>query len=333
MDATDRPPRGGRLAETADVLADRSVLLGYGRLGYLLRRRRWSHDDPRAGALVGRTAIVTGANSGLGRATAVGLARLGATVIMLVRDRQRGERTRDAVLRLLPEADLLVERCDVADLDDVDRCARELAARCPVVDVLVHNAGVLPPERTETAQGHELALATHVLGPLRLTETLRPALAASEHSRVIWVSSGGMYTQPVPADLEYRTGRYRGAVAYARTKRLQVAVTPLLARRYSDDGIGVHALHPGWVDTPGVTEALPRFHRLTRPVLRTPEEGADTAVWLAATRPAPRPGQFWHDRRSRPTHYLTARRDDPDRLDHAWHACLAAAGIDSEDER
>jgi NAD(P)-dependent dehydrogenase (short-subunit alcohol dehydrogenase family) len=312
------------LAGPLDTLADRSVVVGYSRLGYLLRRR-W-FDDPAPDALSGRVVLVTGANSGLGAATVAGVASLGATAVFVVRDAARGEQARADVLRQVPGAKLEVAVCDVADLDDVRRFADEALARWPSVDVLVHNAGTLPAERTETPQGHELTLATHVLGPLLLTELLRPALARSAGARVIVMSSGGMYTQAVPADLQYRADRYRGAVAYARTKRLQVAFTPLLARRYAGDRITVHAMHPGWADTPGVAGSLPGFHRLTGPLLRTPAEGADTAVWLAASRPTPPSGRFWHDRGQRPTHYLPWRGDDPRAVHRAWTECWAAIG-------
>jgi 2-polyprenyl-6-methoxyphenol hydroxylase-like FAD-dependent oxidoreductase/NAD(P)-dependent dehydrogenase (short-subunit alcohol dehydrogenase family) len=311
-----------------DVFADRSVLVGYSRLGYQLRRRHWPSDDPGPDALAGRVAVVTGANSGLGTATTAGLAALGATVVMVVRDETRGHQARDQLCRELPGARLELQRCDLSDLDDVRALSARLLAEHPTLDVLVHNAGVLPSHRTETAQGHDLTLATHVLGPLLLTEGLRPALAGAADARVIWVSSGGMYTQSVPAtDLEYRHGRYRGAVAYARTKRLQVALTPILADRYATDGIAVHALHPGWAATPGVADSLPGFHRLAGPLLRTPAEGADTTIWLAATEPSPPSGCFWHDRRTRPTHYLPGTGEDPDRLAHAWDYCRDAAQL------
>jgi len=313
------------LRSALDVVADRSVLIGYSKLGYRLRSRTWPAGDPAPGSLAGRTAVVTGASSGLGQATAERLAALGARVVLLVRNEERGNQARDAIRPTGSTVD--VERCDLADLSDVDRCATRLLSRFPTLDVLVHNAGVLPAERTETAQGHELTLATHVLGPLRLTERLRPALAASPDARVIWMSSGGMYTQPLPEDVEYRDGRYRGAAAYSRTKRLQVAFAGVLARRFADDGIGVHAVHPGWADTPGVASSLPGFHRVLGPLLRTPEEGADTAVWLAATSPAPESGRFSHDRRPRPVYYLPWQHDDPDRLRRAWDYCATAAGL------
>jgi dehydrogenase/reductase SDR family protein 12 len=313
------------VGDAVDTALDRTVVPGYTRAGYWLRSRRWPGDDPRPDALRGRTAIVTGASSGLGKATAAGLARLGASVRLVVRDVGRAESAAAEIRRDVPGAELEVDCCDVSDLDDIARYASE---RPPdKLDVLVHNAGVLPPRRTVTAQGHELTLATHVLGPLLLTERLRPALADAG-GRVVLVASGGMYTQPLPAeDPEYLCGGYRGATAYARTKRIQVALTPLLASRLRSDGIGVYAMHPGWSDTPGLTSSLPLFAKLTRPLLRPPGEGADTAVWLAATEPAPPAGGFWHDRRMRPAHYLRRTREtEADRL-QVWDYCLTAAGL------
>ena len=306
-----------------DTLLDRSVVLGYSRAGYLLRRRTWPAADPAPDALRGRIALVTGASSGLGEAVAVGLAGLGAEVVLVVRDLGRGEDALARVRAAVPEAKVRTSRCDVADFASV----REFAAREPRVDIVVHNAGVLPPERGESVDGHEITLATHVLGPLLLTELLRPALRASADARVILMSSGGMYTQSLAVDdPEYLAGRYRGATAYARTKRMQVELSPLLAERWRADGIAVHSLHPGWADTPGLATSLPAFRRLVGPLLRTPEEGADTAVWLAATQPAPPAGRFWHDRRERPRHLLPHTRATAAERETLLRYCLDAIG-------
>ena len=162
-----------------------------------------------------------------------------------------------------------------------------------------------------------------------LTERLLPVLAHSADPRVTFMSSGGMYTQALPAaDPEYRKGRYRGAIDYARTKRMQVALTPILAERWTAQHISVYCMHPGWADTPGVAASLPVFRMLTGPLLRSPEEGADTAVWLAAATPAPPTGRFYHDRRPRPEHYLPfTRESDRDRR-LLWQYCAQASGID-----
>ncbi|MEV5966268.1 SDR family NAD(P)-dependent oxidoreductase [Kribbella sp. NPDC051952] len=311
------------LRTALDTALDRTVLPGYSRIGYLVRRTSWPADDPRPDALRGRTAIVTGASSGLGKATALGLARLGATVRLAVRNLDKGRTALADIEREVPGAELVLDRCDVSDLEDVRRYAKELEAG--QIHVLVHNAGVMPPKRALSPQGHELTLATHVLGPLLLTDLLRPKLAGG---RVILIASGGMYTQQLPTeDPEYRNDPYRGATAYARSKRIQVALTPLLATRLAPDNITVATMHPGWSDTPGLTSSLPLFTKLTRPLLRTPAEGADTTVWLAATTPEPPTGKFWHDRQPRPTHYLARTQESPADRQHIWQYCLDATGL------
>ncbi|MFD6161202.1 SDR family NAD(P)-dependent oxidoreductase [Nocardia sp. NPDC060256] len=311
-----------------DTLLDRTIAPGYSRLGFRFRRRGWPADDPHPDAMRGRTALVTGSNSGIGKAIAAGLAGLGGSVILAVRDRERGEQAGAEIRAADPSAEVSVAVCDLSDPGSVAACADELNERLPRLDVLIHNAGLLPPRRIETADGHELTLATHVLGPLLLTDRLVPLLDAADGSRVILMSSGGMYAQRLAVDdPEYRHGRYSGTTAYARTKRMQVAFTPPLAERYAPQGISVHSMHPGWADTPGVSTSLPGFHRLMRPLLRTPEEGADTAIWLAATSATLPSGRFWHDRRLRPEHYLRRTRYTADEAWRLWLFCREAAGL------
>lgn len=151
-----------------DRLLDRSIVPGYSAVGYHLRRRTWAADDPAPNALVGRRVLVTGAGSGLGEATALGLARLGATVHMLVRSAQRAEPAVERISAALAAdgrpADLMVEECDVSDLSAVRTFSAEFTNRLradgAALDVLIHNAGVLPAARTESADGHELTVAT-----------------------------------------------------------------------------------------------------------------------------------------------------------------------------
>jgi NAD(P)-dependent dehydrogenase (short-subunit alcohol dehydrogenase family) len=311
-----------------DTVLDRTVVPGYTWVGYRVRRSRWPSDDPRPGALRGRRCLVTGAGSGLGKEAAAALAGLGASVHLLVRNEVTGRVARDEVADRVPGSDLHLEVCDVSDLGVVREFAADFVGRVPGLDVLVHNAGVLPPERQESADGHEITLATHVLGPLLLTELLQPVLAKTG-GRVVLVSSGGMYTQRLPVDdPEYRRGRYSGTVAYARSKRTQVELTPLMQERWAHNGVSVHAMHPGWARTPGVATSLPAFHRLMMPLLRDAASGADTVVWLAATEPAPEGGRFWHDRAARPTHYLPLTRESDEERQRMWRYCLAAVGLD-----
>jgi NAD(P)-dependent dehydrogenase (short-subunit alcohol dehydrogenase family) len=216
----------------------------------------------------------------------------------------------------------------VSDLASVRSFAAALGRTVERVDVLVHNAGVMPPGRVETSDGHELAFATHVLGPVLLTELLRPVLATADLSRVIIVSSGGMYAQKVPADdPEFELGDYGGTASYARSKRMQVALTPLMQERWAADGVAVHTMHPGWADTPGVVTSMPGFHKVMGPLLRDVDTGADTIVWLAATDPPPGGGQFWHDRAPRPEHYLPATRDRGGDAERLWAYVLDALSL------
>ena len=145
---------GGR--SLLDTVLDRAVVPGYTRVGYRLRQPGWADIDPAPDALRGRTALVTGANRGIGQAIAAGLTRLGATVLLTVRDKERGMRARDEISAALPDADVRVEVCDVSDLAGVRAFAADVAGRLSRLDVLVHNAGVLPATRTETGEEHEI---------------------------------------------------------------------------------------------------------------------------------------------------------------------------------
>jgi dehydrogenase/reductase SDR family member 12 len=292
-----------------DTALDRT-LIGYGNVGYALRKRTWE-ALPR---IDGKVVVVTGAKTGLGKATVAGLARLGAKVHMVVRGVSEGEAVRDEIVRDVPGAEIVVDELDVSLMASVRQFA---ASWQSPLDAIVHNAGTMPPQRTQTPEGNELTLATHVLGPHLLTKLLPP------RERSIWLSSGGMYAQKLRADdLQYLKDEYKPTTAYARTKRMQVVLSQEWAKRLS--GVAVNAVHPGWVDTPGIAASLPMFKRLTRPILRTAEQGADTFVWMVAARePGEITGHFFHDRAVRPEHYSRfTRESEADRL-ALWNAVQA----------
>ncbi len=314
-----------------DRILDRSVVLGYTRIGPALRRTWWP-ADPAPDSLAGSVVAITGANSGLGKATALGAARLGAEVRMLCRSVERGNAAREEILAAVPDAVLHVDRCDVSDLASLPDVARALAREVPRLRALVHNAGVLPPERTETAEGHELSFATHVLGPHVLTDALRGPLAADGGGRVVFVVSGGMYTQRLDVvDPEYTRGVYSGTTAYARTKRMEVHLAESWARELAPEGVTVHSMHPGWADTPGVQMSLPAFRKVTGPFLRSDQQGADTTVWLLAAPDARKStGLFWHDRRPRATSYLSRTKPTPDQVRRLWELVVTATGVPAE---
>jgi NAD(P)-dependent dehydrogenase (short-subunit alcohol dehydrogenase family) len=306
--SASRGPLGRLAGRIASAVLDPTIVLSFDRSGFA---RHAAGFDPHALEvdLGGRICLVTGANSGIGYATSLGLAARGATVWMLCRSAERAEAAARELRRASRSRRIRVQLLDVSDLAAVRRFASSFAPAN--VDVLVHNAGMLADQREETAQGHELTLATHVLGPLLLTCLLRPKLAAAGGARVVWVSSGGMYTARLSAaDAEWRERPFDGVAAYAQAKRMQVVLAEVLARQLAPDGIAVNAMHPGWAETPAVRSSLPRFYAVTKRILRTPAEGADTVLWLAACDAARgETGKFWFDRAARRTHFLRRTRE------------------------
>ena len=303
------------LTTALDTVLDRSLVLGYTKIGPALRRRWWP-ADPEPGCLAGERVVVTGATSGIGEAMVTSFARLGATVHVLGRNPDKVHRVVAEVRRALPSAELVEEVCDVGDLDAVRAWCDDLAGRVESLRGVVHNAGVMLHERTESAQGHEMALAVHVLGPQLMTERLLPLLGAGQGS-VVWMSSGGMYSaglRSTPDEIEYRdtdTKPYDGVRGYARTKRMQVEIADAWNDRLRGGDVKVESCHPGWAATPGVSDGLPGFDKVMGPLLRDAASGADTAVWLVATRPdSAGTHHFWHDRLPRPTTYPVQRRTD-----------------------
>ena len=306
-----------------DRALDFAVFPGYSRIGFALRGLRW--DETVAGSLEGRTVLVTGASSGLGEAACERFVAAGANVHMLIRDPGRGAQAVSRIESRLPGASdaLQLELCDLSDLSQVRRFGEAFLARHERLDVLVNNAGVLNQQRRHTADGIELTFATNVLGPFLLTKLLLPALRAAAQSRVITVSSGGMYTARLDADdpqLERR--EFDGPRFYAHSKRTEVALNRVWSEHHAADTIAFHAMHPGWADTAGLRSSLPRFQRLMRPVLRDARQGADTIVWLG-TAPSlePASGGFWHDRAPRPEHRFPWTRETAADRERLWEQC------------
>lgn len=313
------------LTGAADRMLDVLIVPGYSRFGMAARRHWWPADPKPFPHPV--DVVVTGASSGLGKQTARMLAALGARVHLVGRSAERLRSAASRIRSAMPSAELVVRECDVSDLRAVRALAAALRSDLTGLHALVHCAGVMPPERTLTAEGNELAFATHVLGPFLLTASLRGLTSAD--SRVVFVSSGGMYTAGLSDDFDSERGGYSGVRAYARTKRMQVTLVEQLAQTFelADDPV-VHSMHPGWAATPGVADSLPGFDRVARPILRTPEQGADTIVWLAAAdEPGRSSGRFWHDRRARPTHYLPWQHDDPALRVRLWRECARRTGV------
>jgi dehydrogenase/reductase SDR family protein 12 len=321
--------------DAIDGALELAVVPSFTRIGHDARRRLYDWRPIEDYDLSGRRVAITGANSGLGLAAARDLAGAGAEVIILGRsaDKLRDARQEidDAVGSSGSVSTVVV---DLSDLDQVREAAAEIAAATDRLDALVHNAGALSAEREENAAGIEMTVASQVVGPFALTAHLLDVLRAAEPGRVITMSSGGMYAAPLTVDgLQMSADHYGGSEQYARAKRAQVTLNEMWAERVDAGEIVFHALHPGWSDTPGVQRSLPTFARVVGPLLRDPEQGADTMEWLvAADEPLASTGAFWHDRRKRSIHRLarTRRSDTAERRQRLWDWCVSASGVDPD---
>ena len=332
-------PGGPGLARALDAALDASVVGGFSRLGYLLRRgvERWGPPPGIAGA----NAVVVGASSGIGRAIAVGLAAAGAEVFLVGRDEGRLAEAAAAAdrARVAGSAGSAGEgrpartaSVDVTDAAATGDLARRLADEHDRLAVLVHAAGNLHRRFTVVADGTEATVATHVLAPFRLTLLLAPLLRAGR-GRIVTVSSGGMYLAPLDvARLDPGPAGYDGRRAYALAKRAQVVLADLWADRLGGD-VASYAEHPGWVDTPGLASGLPGLTHLG-PLLRRPDEGADTAVWLAAGGALPERRGFYHDRRRRSLHRLPSTALPPAtaaaEAAALWDFCAERTGLGAD---
>ncbi len=299
-------------------------IAGFTNLGYRLHARR---HDPLDGSMDGKTVVITGSTGGLGLAAATALGRMGARLVIVGRSPEKLERA----VSTMP-GEVTVYAADLSLLSEVRVLANQISSDEERVDVLVNNVGVLLPTRSMTPEGLELTFATNLAGHFVLTNLLAPKLVETGTSRIINVTSGGMYSERVrPDDLQFAQGTYSGTAAYARTKRAQVILTELWADRLRETGVTVHSMHPGWARTAGVATSLPTFNKLMRPFLRTPQQGADTIVWLASTPEASQSsGRFWFDRRVVPTHLTESTRESETERIELWDALVAITGSDLE---
>ena len=292
-----------------DRLLDRAVAPGFSRIGWALRSRSF---DPLPDAR-GRQVVITGASAGLGRSAARMIAAAGASVTMVSRDRDRAAAAIAEVQEAANGGGVRFEAADMSDLASVAELADRLLETHPRIDALVLNAGVLLDRRELTDDGIELAWATNVVGPFLLEQLLMPALQAAR-GRVVMVTSGGAYSEhlELPAFDADDSVPYKGSSVYARTKRAQIVLAELQTEQLAETGVTVHAVHPGWADTPGVKSSLPTFRALTAPLLRTADQGADSIAWVAlADDPVVSPGLLWHDRAPRPRHRMARTHETP----------------------
>ncbi|KAM7406824.1 hypothetical protein PAMA_002843 [Pampus argenteus] len=231
--------------------------------------------------LSGRSFMITGANSGIGKATTQEIANRGGTIHMVCRNKERAEAAKDEIIKQSKNEDVHVHVVDMSSAREVWEFAQNFSQN-NTVHVLINNAGCMVNQRELTEEGIEKNFATNTLGTYILTTGLIPALKKAEDPRVVTVSSGGMLTQKLNVDdLQFETGTFDGTMAYAQNKRQQVILTERWASQHKD--IHFSSMHPGWADTPAIQSSMPSFHAKMQSRLRTEAMGADTVVWLAVS--------------------------------------------------
>lgn len=311
-----------------DRIYDAALVPSYCAPGFNLRRQMWNDPDLSVD-MTGHVCIVTGANSGIGRATAEQLIHRGADVVMVCRNPERGQVARQELRSLAkPEQTVELELCDLSEITQVDALATRVLSKYDRIDVLINNAGVMLHSREETSDGLEKGFSTNVLSGFLLTWRLKKRLAEQAHARVIHVTSGGMYTQRLRVDdLQSQSRSYDGVKAYAQHKRAQVILNELWVQHLPAH-VTTNCMHPGWAATPGVSRSLPRFNQLLSGVLRDSEQGADTAVYLAVS-PEVRAatGGLYFDRQIRSAHVLPTTRSTDDERAALWRRCCELARV------
>ncbi len=232
----------------------------------------------------GKTVLITGANTGIGRATTLALAGMGAKIVMLCHTRERGQKAMEEIKEKSdnPDIDLLV--ADLSVQADVRRAAAEFAARYSRLHVLINNAGVILPNRVVTGDGLESTLAVNYLAPFLLTNLLRDRLKAAAPARIINVASGIQRALDF-ADLQGEK-RYGGLRAYGESKTALILHTYELARCLAGTGVTANCLHPGDIRTDifrHYTGLFKLILSISGPLMRSPEKGAQTPVYLASS--------------------------------------------------
>jgi retinol dehydrogenase 14 len=287
----------------------------------------------QAAPMAGRICLVTGATSGIGKAAATGLARLGAEVVLVARDPARGAATMAEIRTATgnPRVELLC--ADLSSQAAVRQAAEDYRRDHDRLHVLVNNAGGQWATRHTTVDGLELTFALNHLAYFLLTNLLGDLLRAGAPARVVNVTSSAQALGDIHFDDLQFERRYRGQAAYNQSKLANVLFTYELARRLDGAGVTINCLAPGVTRTNfGREDSGPVMRLLTplgRPFMRSPEEGAATAVWLASSPEAEGvTGRYYLRRRARPTPRRSSRRSyDPELARRLWQVSEELTGL------
>jgi NAD(P)-dependent dehydrogenase (short-subunit alcohol dehydrogenase family) len=236
-----------------------------------------------------KVCLVTGANSGIGKATALGLSKLGARVVMVCRSKERGMATRDEIITASGNPDIDLMLADLASQASIRQMTADFKSRYTRLHVLINNAGVAPTRRSVTVGGIETIFAVNYLAPFLLTNLLLDTLKASAPARVINIAGDFHRKATIQFDDLMSEKKYDGYQANNQAKLALILFTYELARRLEGTGVTVNCLHPGAVATDSIKSDpdVPAFGRLiyglVKPFFLSPEKGAETTLYLASS--------------------------------------------------
>ncbi|OME72437.1 short-chain dehydrogenase [Paenibacillus odorifer] len=277
----------------------------------------------------GEIALVTGANSGMGLATTVELARKGAKVIMVCRNRQRGEEALAAAKQKSHSEDIELMLCDLASLESIRSFAEEFTRKYPILDILINIAGVVTIKRQLTKDGFEMDLGVNHLGHFLLTNLLLEPLIAAEQGRIVVVASGAYKIGALHYEDSTLARRFNPAKAYARSKLANILFTKELAARLQGTRVTVNCVHPGAVGTNIGVNRETGFGKSILKLLSyfflTPEQGADTAIYLATESDLQEvTGQYYYRRKNQE---LTPRAQNKQEAQRLWQWSQEQVGL------
>ena len=226
--------------------------------------------------------LITGATSGIGKETAQGLAKLGATIVFTSRDRLKGEKTKEELITASGNENIDMLPCDLASFASIRKCCKEFTSKYEDLHVLINNAAVWDFKRRTSKDGIENIFATNFLAPFLMTHLLLDVLKKSSPSRIINVTSGMHYGTIHFDDIEYKQD-FSGAKAYRQSKLGMILFTRLLAEKLEGTGVTVNTVHPGMNKTNLGRDAGGFSRMIFKLMGKDPKVGAETSVYLASS--------------------------------------------------
>lgn len=276
----------------------------------------------------GKVCIITGANSGIGKETALALAKMNATVVMLCRNKQRGEKAQKEIIEQSRNKNVDLILCDLSSLKDIKNFISEFKNKYEKLHVLINNAGVMLKNRTISLDGFEMNFAVHVLGPFLLTNSLLDILKKNAPSRIINIASAAHKRAKIDfEDLQSENKKYRLFSAYGISKLAEILFTYELSRRLEGTKVTANAVHPGVVATNLGRDQSKFSQWFAKKFFKSPEEGAQTSIYLASSSEVEGiTGKYFINKEPRESSIESYNEENAERL---WKICEEMTGLES----